>query len=90
MKAVLPVRLKSSAIAMMTWGRGQEEAGSLPQAGWAKLESIKAGMWDWFFPKLVKIKVDSFMGKGSAGKNTDIYYPKVAFNGHPLNHSRRE
>ena len=68
-KAVLPVRLKSGGISLMTWGRRQEEAGSLPQTGWARLESIKAGMWDRFFPKPVKIRVDSFIEKDSLGKS---------------------
>ncbi|MHB8655829.1 MAG: hypothetical protein ACYDA9_18350 [Terriglobia bacterium] len=45
----------------MTWGRCQEESGELPAGGWARLDSIKAGKWDRFIPKPVRLDVEEFM-----------------------------
>ena len=72
-KAMLPVRLKSGNNLLIPWGRRREETGSLPQTGWARLDSIKAGKWDRLSPRPVKILVDAFMEKDQRG--TSHWYP---------------
>ncbi len=65
--AVLPVRLKSGDVELVTWGRRKEETGQLPQTGWAKIESIEDRKWDRYNPHPVKIPVDSYMEKDKQG-----------------------
>ncbi|MDH5471985.1 MAG: hypothetical protein OEY87_05860 [Gammaproteobacteria bacterium] len=62
-KACLPVRTRNGAIKLMPWGRRKNQIGQLPVGGWARLESIKKGIWDRWFPKPVKIVIDQFMEK---------------------------
>ncbi len=66
-KAVLPVKLKTSEIHCLPWGRRKQQAGSLPPGGWARLDSIYAGRWDRYFPQPVKIIVSQFMEKDVEG-----------------------
>ena len=65
--AVLPVRLKSGEIELITWGRRKGEEGPLPQTGWAKIESIEDHKWDRYHPHPVKIAVDAYMEKDKQG-----------------------
>lgn len=67
--AQIPVHMRTGEIQLLTWGRRQSEQGHLPLGGWARLESIKAQRWNKFFPKPVKIAVDSFMEKDLEGKS---------------------
>jgi hypothetical protein len=66
-KAVLPIKMKDDSLILLPWGRRQNQTGSLPLGGWARLESIHMGRWDRFFPKPVKIPVLSFMEKDFEG-----------------------
>jgi hypothetical protein len=68
-RAMLPVRLKSGETRLIIWGRRREESGRLPQTGWARLDSIRAGKWDWLSPRPVKILVDAFMEKDKQGQS---------------------
>jgi|SRR3989344_195096 len=72
-KAVLPVALKHGGHELVTWGRRKEEAGKLPAGGWARLDSIKAGKWDRFIPKPVRLDLQEFMEKDTAKKSR--WYP---------------
>lgn len=66
-KAKLPVKKKSSSMELMAWGRRREQEGNLPMGGWARLESIRQGRWQKYFPIPVKIPVQSFMEKDVEG-----------------------
>lgn len=66
-QAQLPVRCKGAAVQEVTWGRRKEQAGVLPQGGWARLDSVKAGAWQRYHPRPVKIIVQGFMEKDLAG-----------------------
>jgi len=68
-KAVLPVQKKDGSIILLPWGRRQQQMGSLPMGGWARLESIYTGKWDKYFPRAVKLPVLSFMEKDFAGQS---------------------
>lgn len=68
-KAVLPVRTKSGGVEILTWGRRKEDQGLLPPGGWARLDSIRAGRWDKWFPVPVKLPVTRFMEKDTHGKS---------------------
>jgi len=62
-EALLPIRTRKGKTILIPWGRRQKQTGSLPVGGWARLESIKKGLWDQWFPKPVKIILDRFMEK---------------------------
>lgn len=66
-KAMLPVRQKTGEIVLLPWGRRQDQKGTLPLGGWARLDSIHAGRWDKWFPKAVKLNIKSFMEKDIEG-----------------------
>ena len=68
-QAVLPVLKKDGSQILMPWGRRQDQTGRLPMGGWAKIESIYAGIWDKYFAKPVKIPVLAFMEKDLAGRS---------------------
>jgi len=61
--AKLPVLLKDGTTELYDWGRRENQAGKLPLGGWARLESIKSGKWEYTHPTPCKIIVDSFMEK---------------------------
>jgi hypothetical protein len=61
--ARLPILMKDQSIEFMPWGRRREQAGHLPQGGWARHESVLNGVWDKYQPVPVKIQVDAFMEK---------------------------
>ena len=65
--ARLPVLKKSGELELVTWGRRREESGGLPQGGWARLESVKQGVWDKYGAQPVKVFVDEFMEKDRQG-----------------------
>ena len=66
-KAQLPVRMKEDHVSLLPWGRRKQQPGMLPLGGWARLESIKSGVWDKWFPVPVKIMVSQFMEKDRNG-----------------------
>ena len=68
-KAMLPVLTKSSEVLLIPWGRRKEQAGSLPKGGWARLESIREGRWDRWFPRSVKLPITRFMEKDIEGES---------------------
>ncbi len=61
--AMLPVRTKHGEIKLLPWGRRQQQVGDLPLGGWARLEAIREGKWDAYFPKPVSLAVNQFMVK---------------------------
>ena len=61
--AMLPVRKRSGEYELLPWGRRGKQAGKLPLGGWARLDSIYAGRWDYWQPVPVKLAVKSFMEK---------------------------
>lgn len=67
--ATLPVLCKDNQVVRLPWGRRQQQAGSLPLGGWARLDSIYGGRWDRWFPQPVKIMVRSFMEKDHEGRS---------------------
>ena len=67
--ARLPVRLKTGATRLVTWGRRREEAGALPPGGWARLDSVHAGKWQRYGPSPVLIRVEAFMEKDDQGNS---------------------
>lgn len=62
-KATLPVVMKNGEPELIPWGRRQDQPGSLPLGGWARLDSIRAGKWNYLNPKPVKLAIHSFMEK---------------------------
>lgn len=70
-KAVLPVKLKTGACKLITWGRRENENSELPLGGWARLVNIKNDkdtIWNMYFPKPVRIPIEKFMEKNFEGK----------------------
>ena len=61
--AKLPVLMRDGKVSLVPWGRRKQEDGNLPLGGWARLESVDAGKWDYLQPRPVKIAVDAFMEK---------------------------
>lgn len=74
--AELPVRLHGGDTALLTWGRRDQEPGALPPGGWARLESIKQGRWDRYFPIPVRLILIAFMEKNRQGRTH--WYPLVS------------
>lgn len=60
-QALLPVLHKNGSIGYYPWGRIELQDGHLPISGWANHDSIKAGEWNQYKPKPVKIAIDEFM-----------------------------
>ena len=67
--AALPVRTADGDHQLVPWGRRREQQGSLPPGGWARLDSIRAGKWERWQPRPVKIDLDAFMEKDHHGKS---------------------
>lgn len=59
-KARLPVLLQNGQVKPLLWGKKANYSNSLPTGSWLSLDSIKAGKWDKFFPKPVKLPIRSF------------------------------
>lgn len=69
-KPLLPVKLKTGEIQLVTWGRREHENSEMPMGGWARLASIKnekEKRWSLYLPKPVQIPVDKFMEKDFEG-----------------------
>jgi len=54
----LPVE-EDGLIHLYDWGN-KEQLMKLPKTGWAKIESVRDGLWDWLVPK--KVIIPSLMG----------------------------
>lgn len=65
--ACLPVVLRSGQSVLLTWGRRRGEPGQLPLGGWARLESIRSGVWDRWQPRPVRLALRGFMEKDIEG-----------------------
>ena len=72
--AQLPILMKDGNISLLPWGRRKEQEGNLPLGGWARLDSINTGKWEYVRPTPVKIKVDAFMEKDH---NKDSHWFKL-------------
>jgi len=68
-KAQLPVKKNNGGVLLLPWGRRKQQAGQLPQGGWARLDSIYAGRWDKWMPRPVQLPVSSFMEKDFEGNS---------------------
>ena len=63
-KAALPVLKKDGEIEWIKWGKRIEETDKFfINGGWARLDSIKMGKWEYCHPAPVLISVQSFMEK---------------------------
>ena len=58
-KPFLPAEDESGVIHLYHWGN-RERTLHLPKTGWAKLESVQDGLWDYLSPK--KVWIPSLMG----------------------------
>ena len=65
--SVLPVKNKDGETSLIAWGRREKQQGITPLGGWARLESIYAGLWQKYSPVPVKILVSQFMEKDIEG-----------------------
>ena len=45
------VHTKLAETTLITWGRRTDEMGNLPLGGWASLEAIQQGKWDYYLPR---------------------------------------
>ncbi|MBK2124854.1 hypothetical protein IB691_06290 [Fangia hongkongensis] len=72
-KALLPVLKRDGSLEYMPWGRREKQSGALPLGGWARLESLKKGMWNKYFPKHCKIIVNEFMERDKATGQTNWF-----------------
>lgn len=59
--ARLPVAKRYGEPALLPWGRRRNESGALPFGGWAHLDAIKAGRWDRWQPRPVRLVLLAFM-----------------------------
>jgi hypothetical protein len=75
-KAILPVRKRSGKSELLPWGRRKGQPGKLPLGGWARLDAIYAGRWDYWRPVPVKLMVKSFMEKDI--ENNSHWYDLVS------------
>ncbi len=68
--ARLPVMLRHGGVTWVIWGkRKNEDSGSFPNGGWARLNSIKAGKWNPWRPRPVLIPANCFMEKDHDGQS---------------------
>ncbi len=72
-KAALPVLRRDGGHELLPWGRREEQAGTLPPGGWARLDSIREGRWDRYDPMPVRLAIEEFMEKDHAGHSH--WYP---------------
>ena len=61
-RPVLPVEEKGN-IKLMDWGN-RDKTSPFPQTGWARVNSLKKGKWNYLKPEKVKIPVDRGFEKG--------------------------
>jgi hypothetical protein len=68
-QARLPVLRRDGVVELVRWGRREsdKECLTLPRGGWARLDSLRAGKWDRWFPKPIRIPALSYMEKDPRG-----------------------
>lgn len=66
-RSLLPILTRDGEISLLPWGRREKQPGKLPLGGWARLTSIKQGIWDKYQAKPVKLAIKHFMEKDSQG-----------------------
>lgn len=66
--AALPVRTRRGGMLTLPWGRREQQRGTLPLGGWARLEAIHAGRWDRYSPKPVLLPISDFAEPDHAGQ----------------------
>lgn len=66
--ARLPVRRRDGGVQLLPWGRRPQQAGQLPLGGWARLEAIRTGRWDRWFPVPVKLTLKRFMEQDAGNR----------------------
>lgn len=59
--ALLPVKLVTGEVKLVTWGCRQQENSEMPRGGWARLSAIHSGKWNQYAPKPVLLPIDKFM-----------------------------
>jgi hypothetical protein len=63
-KAVFSVILDDGTdLGWVPWGRRKEQAGSGPQGGWAKLETVERGGWEKYHPQGALGLISRYMEK---------------------------
>jgi hypothetical protein len=67
-QALLPVRLPSGEVKLVTWGRRQHENSEMPLGGWARLDAVHGGKWSQYLPKPVHLPILKFMKTDYEGK----------------------
>ena len=77
--AKLPVKLKNGDSELIAWGQRQQQPGNFPPGGWARLESIRNGLWDKYHPVPVKIHVQRYMEKDQNRKSHWFDLPQDQF-----------
>lgn len=60
-QAFLPIETKTG-VQLKLWGNKDDYLG-IPKTAWAKIESIKAGKWDYLHPKPVILAIDAGLEK---------------------------
>lgn len=62
-KAILPVWY-GNELTIMEWGNRDNKLSRLPKTGWARIESLQAGKWDYLHPQEVDIVASYGLEKG--------------------------
>ena len=65
--AELPVRTRSG-IDLLPWGRRSRQVGKLPLGGCAYRDAVRAGQWDRFSPKAVRLPLMAFAEQDVEGQ----------------------
>lgn len=68
-RATLPVVTRSGRVVQLAWGRRRGEPGALPFGGWARLEAIRRGGWERWFPTPVRLPLRGFMEQDMEGRS---------------------
>ena len=75
-KAALPVLTKDGDVEWVKWGKRKEEDDKFfINGGWARLDSVKEGKWEYCYPKPVLIPVHAFMEKDHDKKSHWLEVP---------------
>jgi hypothetical protein len=59
--AQLPALTKTDKTVLLPWGRRTKQIGQLPLGGWLQYETLNNGIYDEYFPKLVRLPLLKFM-----------------------------
>lgn len=53
--------LRNGQTTLLPWGRRHHTSSNLPLGGWVQLDEIYSGKWDNFFPRPIKMPINSFL-----------------------------